>query len=354
MRKIFSVFLVSLFLSSILNAQTITITGKVIEKGTNEPLIGVNVYLAGTSIGASTDPEGNFKFETELKGRFDLIASFLGFKSERKEVIIEERGFNLNFNLEPNLLQMEEVQVSAKMDMEWQKQLADFKRFFLGWDSFANETIIENPEMIDFKKTGSNEITVTFQEPITVTNNALGYKIELEQQKIIFNPFNHSGFWNVYPRFEEMETDNRRLQRKWVNNRKKAFRGSSRHFFMSLLKDDLKRDKFILLPKSNAIEKVEKEALIRVTFPRGWRLISKNYYTYRIASVRFEVAYNPEFTRSGTITPNTQTSTFEANNRANLVVIDRFGNIFNSEEVVFLGPWSDDRFSKTLPSNYID
>ena len=55
--------------------------GKVTDVGDN-PLIGVAVYLNNTSIGTTTDDEG--EFELTLKdGAYDLIVSYLGYETIR-------------------------------------------------------------------------------------------------------------------------------------------------------------------------------------------------------------------------------------------------------------------------------
>jgi len=52
------IFVVLPFGTLILNAQYTKIIGKVIDASTNEPLPFVNVYLQGTSVGATTGFDG--------------------------------------------------------------------------------------------------------------------------------------------------------------------------------------------------------------------------------------------------------------------------------------------------------
>lgn len=62
MKKLSSLLLlVMLFMAqSLLAAQ---IKGLVVDKKTGEPLIGANVIVKGTTIGAATDVDGYFTFE---------------------------------------------------------------------------------------------------------------------------------------------------------------------------------------------------------------------------------------------------------------------------------------------------
>ena len=67
------------FMISTLSAQTIT--GTVIDQETNEPLLGANVLIKGTTHGASTDSKGHFSLKTtEKKGVVEV--SFIGFKTQ--------------------------------------------------------------------------------------------------------------------------------------------------------------------------------------------------------------------------------------------------------------------------------
>lgn len=73
-----------LFISYFSYAQT-TINGKVVSKK-GEPIPGVNIYIENTYDGGSSDGDGNFSFQTSEKGNQYLIASFIGYKSWKKEI----------------------------------------------------------------------------------------------------------------------------------------------------------------------------------------------------------------------------------------------------------------------------
>ncbi len=61
-------------LSSTYAQESGTIFGKVVDSATGEELIGANILLEGTTIGAATDIEGNFKIGTVPAGTYTLIA----------------------------------------------------------------------------------------------------------------------------------------------------------------------------------------------------------------------------------------------------------------------------------------
>ena len=57
-----------------------TITGKVFDKETKEPLFGVTIFIPNTQTEATTDSKGNFTLTSENK--IDTIKiSFIGYKT---------------------------------------------------------------------------------------------------------------------------------------------------------------------------------------------------------------------------------------------------------------------------------
>ncbi|WBX71474.1 TonB-dependent receptor [Tenacibaculum retecalamus] len=77
-----AVFLIILFTTTIVKAQIIT--GKTTNtKGETVPF--VNIIVKGTNTGTTTDENGNYTIETS-KSKFVLIASSIGFLSERKNI----------------------------------------------------------------------------------------------------------------------------------------------------------------------------------------------------------------------------------------------------------------------------
>lgn len=94
-----------------------TITGKLTDEETGEPLIGVNVVIKGTSTGTITDEGGNFSFQTDRKFPFTLMFSSIGYAS--KEIIVNESNAqNLSINLGQSTFMADEVVVSASRRFE--------------------------------------------------------------------------------------------------------------------------------------------------------------------------------------------------------------------------------------------
>lgn len=63
-------------------AQQISISGKVIEANSNEPLIAANVYIADLSTSAYTDNSGYYTLDVDKNKAIQLVFSFIGYETD--------------------------------------------------------------------------------------------------------------------------------------------------------------------------------------------------------------------------------------------------------------------------------
>ena len=98
---IFTLIIVFL-LSQIVWSQTSQISGKITDKATNQSLIGTNVFLVGTSLGASSDMDGNYLIPNVIAGSYTMKVSYIGYKTITLKIELK-KGQHLieNFKLEP-------------------------------------------------------------------------------------------------------------------------------------------------------------------------------------------------------------------------------------------------------------
>ena len=114
---IVSVFLLAL--STNLYSQT---SGKLVGRVTDqsgEPLIGANVILDGTTMGAATDIEGYYSIINVRAGTYTIKFRFLGFKTRVVENIrvSPDQTTKLDAVLELEVIEGEEVIVVAKKSL---------------------------------------------------------------------------------------------------------------------------------------------------------------------------------------------------------------------------------------------
>lgn len=102
--------IVILLISQLVFAQSTRVRGKVTDAKTGEVLPLVNVFFKGTTVGMTTDFDGNYYLETREEVS-ELQASFVGYVA--KTVKINPRAYNtVNFQLEPQTFDLDEVKVT--------------------------------------------------------------------------------------------------------------------------------------------------------------------------------------------------------------------------------------------------
>ncbi len=92
------------------NAQLTKIMGRITDASTGEAVPFANVVLAGTTVGATSDFEGNFTIETRNKLVDTLIASYIGYNTYRTKItrnIFQE----INIELQPSEFLLKEVEI---------------------------------------------------------------------------------------------------------------------------------------------------------------------------------------------------------------------------------------------------
>ncbi len=110
-----------LFFTSPLFAQTGVgkISGKVIDKDTREPLIGANIVILNTNLGAATDLDGNYFILNITPGTYDIKVSYVGYAPRTvKDVrVVANLTYELNIELSTDFT-LDEVVVESKKFFE--------------------------------------------------------------------------------------------------------------------------------------------------------------------------------------------------------------------------------------------
>jgi TonB-linked SusC/RagA family outer membrane protein len=86
-----------------------SISGQVIDE-TDEPMIGANVVIVGTSLGTITDFDGNFTLEGRISPNDSLLVSYIGMKPQKIKI---SQKTNFNIKLLSDTKIMKEVVVTA-------------------------------------------------------------------------------------------------------------------------------------------------------------------------------------------------------------------------------------------------
>jgi len=140
-----------------LYAQDRTITGSVTDSETGEGLPGVNVLVVGTSNGATTDFDGNFKLS--ISGDVSLKISYIGYKTQTIKV---GNKSVVNVELEEDVEQLSEVVVVGYGQVEAKDATGAVERVT---SKEFNGGVIASPEQLIQGKSAGVQITSASGEP---------------------------------------------------------------------------------------------------------------------------------------------------------------------------------------------
>jgi hypothetical protein len=233
-----------LLLLPLLAAAQGSLSGTVRDSVTQKPLPFASVFLANTTLGATTTEQGTFAFERVPAGSYDVVASYVGYRLAKQTITVGQTAQKLTLALAPTGAQLGEVVVRPRPNNpgDYQK----FKELFLGQTTFSQQCRIHNPDdvLLDFDPK-TTELTAVVRNYVQVDNQALGYRVKYYGLRFSCN-FNQQvvSFYGQ-PVFEEMTPRNEGQRRRWQTNRVKAYLGSPTHFFRSLRDSQLTAQGFV-------------------------------------------------------------------------------------------------------------
>ncbi len=134
--------------TGILFAQTNQITGRVTSSEDGEPIPGVSVSVKGLTLGTVTNAEGIYNLNVPSEAK-TLVFSFVGLKT--KEVPID--GTQIDVKLEPNLIGVEEVIVTA-LGISRDKKSLGYASTAVSGDEIAEAQVVNPMNALQGKVAG--------------------------------------------------------------------------------------------------------------------------------------------------------------------------------------------------------
>ncbi len=226
----------------------VSISGKVVSNETGLPIAGASVYFNNTSIGTSSNANGEFSFSSINLLNTELVVSSIGY-----EIFILKpdpataNGKYFLCRLQIKAQQLREVLIIS--DLMRRKWLNIFKTNFLGITEEADRSNIVNLADIYFTRgADENAFNAYSDTPLVIINRLLGYKVHFQLLEFSFNEATGRTYFYGLTRYEELGD-----KKRWVKNRRQTYKGSTLHFFKALLKDQLKEAGFdiYLVKKAN-------------------------------------------------------------------------------------------------------
>lgn len=112
--------LLAIFLSTALPAQDLApgrVLGKLVDAETGDPLIGANVLLEGTTLGASSDLDGTFIIMDVPPAVYTVVVMYVGYSETRVEnlKVQPDQAAKLDLSIKPEVIESEAVVVEAAL-----------------------------------------------------------------------------------------------------------------------------------------------------------------------------------------------------------------------------------------------
>jgi len=209
----------ALFFCFCANAQTIVVTGKVVDANSGQPIVQSHVFIPKTSIQTFTDSTGNFALSGVVPGRWTIVSAKEGHRLQEME-INAKRSFRgesneISFALEQNP-DKSLTQKKSGNTKKLQEKVLD--QFVIAED--GESIVLANPEVIDFdvdKK--ANSVIAHATDALIFKNSTTGYLITVWlngpidlNKSLDFE----SMYWTYYPSQEldveeKLKTDANRL-----------------------------------------------------------------------------------------------------------------------------------------------
>ncbi|MDB4924007.1 carboxypeptidase-like regulatory domain-containing protein [Mucilaginibacter sp.] len=225
--------------------QTYSISGTVKdENGTI--LTGVIVFITNTKKATSTDGYGKFILNGLPTGDYELVAKMVGFTNHIETIKIKDKSININIKLKESNTLLNVVTIKAiPPGKQSKRDLKSFIKNFIGTSVNAAQCKILNPEVLNLHpgKKGQYILEANADDFLIIENDALGYKIKYLLKKFIYYYKYDICYYDGSPYFEELE-GNEQQKKQWANNRRKAYMGSYRHFFRSVMNNTSRTEGF--------------------------------------------------------------------------------------------------------------
>jgi hypothetical protein len=254
---------------------TFSVSGKIVNAKTKEPVPFASIFLARTMIGQRSDDNGFFKLTNIPPGKYELTVSSVGYHLSHTSIEVTGNIKDWEVEMDPEIQVLKTAVVTASRS-EYLQLLRIFKQYFIGTTRNADKCTIKNPDQIDlvFDK-DENTLTASCAVPIEIENKALGYRIfyTLEEFALEFNA--NKLTLAGYPLFDTLKAENKETRAKWITQRDRAYYGSLTHFMRSLRSDKLTANQFNLFYWREAFSVRGSGRLSLSTFyPGGYYMLS--------------------------------------------------------------------------------
>lgn len=330
MKQISSILL-GLLLFSSAEAQ---LSGVITDVSNKKPARNATVFINNTTLHHTTNSDGTFEINGLQPGFYDLVVYHPKYQIFKSSLQVQSnKAYQLNLSITP----LEEKPKATKQDEEWELNLDWFKNGLLGSDVNTAACKIVNEKALSFQREG-DQLTATATEPIVIENNALGYKITYYLQS--FTASASTADIQGMTQYEELSSEDYLITNEWHRNRQKAYWGSSRHLFQSMVNGNLNREGFELYDENE--KSITKDSLMSPGKISG-------YYHIELPNVT-KVIYTIAAGADGDL--KNQTGKVSTLTKNGSIDVTAEGVLLNSNSVSIAGSMNYRGLASTAPINY--
>jgi len=355
--KQLSIFFISLFLIGSLAVRAqYTVSGTIVDSATKEPLSAASVFCQNTTIGTTTDKQGQFTLQLKSSGGYELIVTYTGYRTQQLRITHDDKTVpTIEMVKEDKSMNEVVIKSSNEVPDGWEKYGGFFVEHFIGSTANAAKCVLQNPEALKFyflKK--SNKLKVLATEPLRISNYALGYNLTYSLDSFIYYYNNDINLYRGYCLYSEMDSSFS-AKKTWSTNREKTYLGSKLHFMRSYYDSSLKTEGFFIAlldeknetkfnPVANPYDSayyggVDSTGEVEIWYPR------KISITY---GVKPEPGYLKKFKMPASVA--VQTSYIDIKD---WIGIKENGYYYDQKDWVNQGYWSWKNLGDQLPYDYI-
>ncbi len=221
-----------------------TLTGRVLDAKTQQPLPFATVYLNNTTRGTTADENGTYRLLNVPVGSVELVGSAVGYTALRQPIrLTDSRPRTVDIRLQVADNALAAVTVKAKHSPAWARQFRTFSRELLGNRPIARQCQIQNGNSLSFTEE-KGHFRAQSAEPLIIENRALGYR--LAYTLLYFDLYQGQMHFAGTTQFEELKPTDARQLAQWQANRLKVYKGSLHHLLASLVAGTHEQEGFLV------------------------------------------------------------------------------------------------------------
>jgi len=221
------------------------VSGCITDAEDGDPVPAVAVFFTNTTVGTTTDMEGNYRLRIPGEGSYSLTVSHVGYQSVVKEIDPESSA--VVFNVALKILELDEVKVSAGIRFR-QRDINLFWSNILGKKPSTRTIQATNAEKVYYYFNPDTKILkVTCREPLEIINYETGFQIQCMLDYFTHDYNTDITSWDYKAIFTELKPDNDRQKNNWEKKRKEVYQVSIPKFIKSLYNNSLQNDGFVLM-----------------------------------------------------------------------------------------------------------